>query len=193
MFGRRRHAASVAAAEPVAPATVHPVTLAAVMPAPQLSEGQIFDIVHAQLDALLGDKGLWAVVPRGAGDTDSIFQSVLTRSFAVGVTQAIQDGRRRLEATSEAPQVAEQAEVILEPAARELSAAEIALAEPFAVEQESTNIGESIDLDEPAAFRWEPAPITVWTDLKKPVTGPLAQVTPAVAPAAPTAPSTLVA
>lgn len=40
---------------------------------------------------------------------------------------------------------------------------------------DESDVEADADLDEDSlAMQWEPAPITVWTDLKKPVTGPIA-------------------
>jgi hypothetical protein len=129
MFGRRRHVAAVPAA-----------------PIPQLSEAQILELVHQKLAEFVGGQGEWSVSRRADADTDTIFHTILARSVAVGITAAIMDAKRKLEAG--------------EPAEPGLHVAE----EPAA---------DLDDVREPAAFGWEPAPITVWTDLRKPVTGEL--------------------
>lgn len=120
---------------------------AVVAPAPRLTDEQIFQIVHERVDAMLGARGGWTVVRRTEGDTDSIFHDVLTHSIATEITGALHDATAHLHT---APQRA--AEHVAEPVADAPAAA-----------------GE-----EPAALAWEPAPVTVWTDLKKPVTGELA-------------------
>ena len=135
MFGRRRHVAAVSVA-----------------PAPQLSEAQILELVHQKLSEFVGERGEWTVTRRADADTDAIFHTILARSVAVGITAAIMDAKRKLEAGD-----GEQAEPGLHVAA-ELAA-------------------ELDDTREPAAFGWEPAPITVWTDLRKPVTGEIPALT----------------
>ncbi len=113
-------------------------------PVPQLSETQILELVHQKLAEFVGERGEWTVSRRADGDTDSIFHTILARSVAVGITAAIMDAKRKLESG--------------EPVEPGLHVAE----EPVA---------DLDDVREPAAFGWEPAPITVWTDLRKPVTG----------------------
>lgn len=118
MFGRRRHAAQ-AATPPVVPA-----------PQPLLTQAQLFEIVHASLADLIGPAGQWSVVRRTDGDTDAIFQGILTDSMAQQIATAV--------------------------------AAAQAAQEPTPVE--------------PAALAWRPAPITVWADLRKPVTGEIPRI-----------------
>lgn len=113
-------------------------------PIPQLSEAQILDLVHQKLAEFVGARGEWTVSRREDADTDAIFHAILARSVAVGITAAIMDAKRKLESG--------------DPAEPGLHVAE----EPIA---------DLDDVREPAAFGWEPAPITVWTDLRKPVTG----------------------
>ncbi|HEY2557950.1 MAG TPA: hypothetical protein VGI08_12655 [Diaminobutyricibacter sp.] len=133
MFGRRRHVAAVPAA-----------------PVPQLSEAQILELVHQKLAEFVGEHGEWTVSRRADADTDAIFHTIIARSVAVGITAAIMDAKRTLEAG-----------VPVEPG---LHVAE----EP---------VPDVIETREPAAFGWEPAPITVWTDLRKPVTGEIPAMT----------------
>ncbi len=135
MFGLRRHVAAVSAA-----------------PVPQLSEAQILELVHQKLAEFVGDQGEWTVSRRADADTDAIFHNILARSVAVGITTAIMDAKRKLEASDAEP---------VEPG---LHVAE----EPVA---------DVAETREPAAFGWEPAPITVWTDLRKPVTGEIPAMT----------------
>jgi hypothetical protein len=131
MFGRRRHAATVAAA-----------------PVPQLSEAQILELVTGKLAEFVGASGEWSVSRRESADTDAIFQDVLTASIAASITDVIMKAKQRLES-------GEQLEAGLH----------VAVA-----------ADAQIDSIEPAAFGWEPAPITVWTDLRKPVTGEIPQI-----------------
>lgn len=122
-------------------------------PVPQLTDAQILEIVHGKIAALIGDDGEWTVSRRSADDTDTIFHSVLAQSVSVGIAAALVDARRRLEAG--------EIGAVTEP--QHLAPSESA---PVA-----ENAVEATEADEPAAFGWEPAPITVWTDLRKPVTG----------------------
>jgi hypothetical protein len=153
MFGRRRHAAPVAAA-----------------PVPQLSDAQILELVHTKVAELIGEKGEWTVVRRAQDDTDTIFHSILAQSVSVGIAAALAEARRRLEAGEPlsapqhlAPRTADAPAAPAE-AASEATAASAGDAEAAVTE----TAGEPV---EPAAFGWEPAPITQWTDLRKPVTG----------------------
>lgn len=136
MFGRRRHAAAEVQAAPV----------------PQMTDAQILAVVHAKVAELIGDRGEWTVSRRSSDDTDSIFHSVLAQSVSVGITAALVEARRRLEAGDS------EAGTTSEPQHR---------AQTGTVEAETRDD----ERDEPAAFGWEPAPITVWTDLRRPVTG----------------------
>ncbi|WP_223690155.1 hypothetical protein [Leifsonia poae] len=142
MFGRRRHAA----AEPAAPV-------------PQLSEAQILGLVHEKVAELIGERGEWTVSRRSEDDSDTIFHSVLAQSVSLGITAAIVDAKRRLEAGEnlEAPAERAEAQHVADPAVE--------------VAAETVTTHTAIADGEPVAFSWEPAPITVWTDLRKPVTG----------------------
>lgn len=137
MFGRRRHAAAEVQAAQV----------------PQLSDAQILEVVHAKIAELIGERGEWTVSRRSSDDTDAIFHSVLSQSVSVGITAALVEARRRLEAG--------ETEVLVATEPQHRADAEAVVIEPEATEQAA----------EPAAFGWEPAPITVWTDLRRPVTG----------------------
>jgi hypothetical protein len=140
MFGRRRHVAPTVSA-----------------PAPQLTENDIFDIVHAQIAAAIGDHGEWTLTRRVDSDTDSLFHGVVAHSVTTHVVEALREAR---EALSRVPAPAEVADRLGEHVAGAATQTpEVAPAEV-----------------EPIAFGWQPAPITIWTDLKKPVTGQLAQI-----------------
>ncbi|WP_345764187.1 hypothetical protein [Diaminobutyricibacter sp. McL0608] len=115
-------------------------------PIPQLSEEQILELVHQKLADFVGEHGEWTVSRRADADTDAIFHNILARSVAVGITAAIMDAKRKLE-TGETVEAVEPGLHVAE--------------EPVS----------DLQHDEPAAFGWEPAPITVWTDLRRPVTG----------------------
>jgi hypothetical protein len=148
MFGRRRHAAAEVQAAPV----------------PQLSDAQILEVVHAKVAELIGERGEWTVSRRSSDDTDAIFHSVLSQSVSVGITAALVEARRRLEAG--------EAEVVVatEPQHR-AEADPLVAVETAEAEERDDALHDEPRHDEPAAFGWEPAPITVWTDLRRPVTG----------------------
>lgn len=142
MFGRRRHVAPVP-----------------VVPAPRLSDQQVFELVQGRLDALIGPAGGWSLSRRTDADTDSIFQGVLVTSVAVDITRGLAGARLALETAAAAATAGRPAEPGQHVATG--SAAPDAL---IAAESE------------PAAFGWEPAPITVWADLRKPVTAEIPQL-----------------
>jgi hypothetical protein len=149
MFGRRRH---------VAPAPV--------VPAPRLSDQQVFELVQGRLDALIGPAGGWSLSRRTDADTDSIFQGVLVKSVAVDITRGLADARRSLEASAAALAPAESHRKVR---ARAVGQHVSPAAAPA--------VADGSLQSEPAAFGWEPAPITVWADLRKPVTGEIPQLT----------------
>jgi len=154
MFGRRRHAAPVPAA-----------------PAPQLADAQILELVHGKVSELIGVDGEWTVVRRAEDDTDTIFHSILAQSVSVGIAAAIAEARRLLEAGESlaAPQHLA-ASVADAPVEAEVVPAHVAEPAPV-VEVPAAEVEAPAVEAEPAAFGWEPAPITQWTDLRKPVTG----------------------
>lgn len=129
-------------------------------PVPQLADAQIFELVHGKVAELMGEHGEWTVSRRCPDDTDDIFHAVLAQSVSVSIAAVIIEARRLVEAGESvvsAPQhrASDPADVIVEPV----------------VDQD-----ENDENEEPAALSWEPAPITVWTDLRKPVTGEIAAV-----------------
>ncbi|WP_308465100.1 hypothetical protein [Rathayibacter soli] len=144
MFGRRRH---------VAPALV--------ASAPQLTEDAIFDIVHAQVAAAIGEHGEWTLTRRAPTDSDQLFYGVVAHSVTTHVVEALRIARENLAAS--------------EHAVTEIAGDHVArpMADAPAPDRSATS-GDT--LEEPAAFGWRPAPITVWTDLKRPVTGPIAHI-----------------
>ncbi|MGN6428868.1 hypothetical protein [uncultured Leifsonia sp.] len=154
MFGRRRHAAAEVPAAPV----------------PQLTDAQILELVHTTVAELIGENGEWTVNRRSADDTDAIFHSILAQSVAVDITAAIVDARNRLQAGEPVAQAA------VPSAPQHLASEPAHVAEPAAE--------EPVEQEEPAAMAWEPAPITVWTDLRKPVTGEIPAVEHVERPAA---------
>lgn len=135
---------------------------------PQLSDAQILELVHGKVAELIGENGEWTVSRRSADDTDALFHSVLAQSVSLDIATAIADARRRLEAgeAAAAPQHLAEPEADVPapvaPEAAEEPAEQVAIARTPA---------EPAAEAEPAAPAWEPAPITVWTDLRKPVTG----------------------
>lgn len=154
MFGRRRHAAAVPAA-----------------PVPQLTDAQILELVHGKVAELIGENGEWTVSRRSADDTDSIFHSVLAQSVSLDITTTLIDARQRVAAgeiiaTAEPQHLAADAPV-----------AEVKDTTAPVVAETSVTAEPVDDTAEPAAFGWEPAPITVWTDLRKPVTGEIPALT----------------
>lgn len=142
MFGRRRHAAAEVPAAPI----------------PQLTDAQILEVVHAKIADLIGVDGEWTVSRRSTDDTDTIFHSILAQSVSVGIAAALVEARRRLEA----------GEVVIASEPQHRAPAQPA---PAAVTEAVADEEPQQELAEPAAFGWEPAPITIWTDLRKPVTG----------------------
>jgi hypothetical protein len=141
-----------------------------------LTDAQILELVHTKVAELIGTNGEWTVIRRAQNDTDTIFHSILAQSVSVGIASAIAEARRRLEAgeaLSEpqhlAPDVADAPVAIVAVASVAVEPAAIVAPEP-AVEDASTEEAPSVEL-EPVAFSWEPAPITQWTDLRRPVTG----------------------
>lgn len=146
MFGRRRHAAAEVQAAPV----------------PQLTDAQILEVVHIKIAELIGERGEWTVSRRSTDDTDSIFHSVLAQSVSVGIAAALVEARRRLEAG--------EATIVVASEPQHRAPAEVVAIEQASPVAEVQELAEQ-EHEEPAAFGWEPAPITVWTDLRKPVTG----------------------
>ncbi|KQV07629.1 hypothetical protein [Leifsonia sp. Root112D2] len=137
------------------------VAAAPAAPAPQLTEDQIFELVQYQLAASFGAEGEWTVSRRTEAHTDAIFHGVLVKSVTADIITALRDARQQLEAGAAATPVA----VIV--AEHDEPGAHVApLETPDAAAKQL----------EPAAFGWEPAPITVWADLRKPVTGEIPQL-----------------
>jgi hypothetical protein len=118
-------------------------------------------LVHVKIAELIGERGEWTVSRRSDDDTDAIFHSILATSVSLSITSSLVDAQRRLEAG----EVIETAEAVVRAEAQHVAAD---AAEPTAPAEAET-AAESVT--EPAAFGWEPAPITIWTDLRKPVTG----------------------
>jgi hypothetical protein len=118
---------------------------------PKLTDELIFQAVQDRLDGLFGENGDWTVVRRSGEQADRIFHEVFVHSVAQTVTAGITAARDSLE-TRPGALTALRAPRVPQPAP------------------------EAHDEDEPAALSWRPAPITVWADLKRPVTGPVAVV-----------------
>lgn len=72
MFGRRRRIAPV----------IQP-------PAPELSDEQVFELLHGSLAKLIGSRGDWTLVPRSDDDTDAIFQDLKADEVATSLTLAL--------------------------------------------------------------------------------------------------------
>ena len=197
MFGRRRHAAAPAAPNPVAVA-VSPVAVAVPAPLPRLAEEQIFELVHTRIAAAIGEGGEWVVRRRTPDDTDDIFRGVLAHQVAIDVTAALRSAQSQLEAgepvtgsiavasvrDSESEQSSEASQP-LDSDATPAAISQAAVAQEVDVQAADAHspshrhdepaTDDQAELDEETvALQWEPAPITVWTDLKRPVTGPIA-------------------
>lgn len=158
-FGRRKHAAPASAV----PAAIPPQPAA--QPATQLSDELIFAAVQQTLAEAFGDGG-WTVARRDPGQTDAIFHEVLVHSLATAVTA-------RLSAVRDA--AAPDAESAAPPRG-ELDGPLGLLRAPRIPAPASDAEAAGRDDDESAALTWEPAPITRWADLKRPVTGPVAVI-----------------
>lgn len=76
MFGRRRRRLAASSALSVAPV-------------PVLHDEQIFELLHARLGTLVGEQGVWTLVPRGIDDTEVIFHGLKAREIATELTEAI--------------------------------------------------------------------------------------------------------
>jgi len=150
LFGRRKHAAPAPAAAALTSAASAPA-------AAQLTDELIFAAVQRTLTGVFGETGAWTVARRSPGQDDVIFHDVLVHSLATSVTASVAAARETLVPTGgplgllRAPRV-----------------------EPVAAVERDDALRD--DDDEPAALGWEPAPITRWADLKRPVTGEIAVV-----------------
>ncbi|WP_231946777.1 hypothetical protein [Leifsonia sp. 21MFCrub1.1] len=129
--------------------------------------------MHTKVAELIGEKGEWTVVRRAHDDTDTIFHSILAQSVSVGIAAAIAEARRRLEAGESLTEPQHLAAAVADgPVTNEtvvVTAERIDTAPAPAAEADVAVA--AAPAAEPAAFGWEPAPITQWTDLRKPVTG----------------------
>jgi hypothetical protein len=85
MFGRRRRIAPV----------IQP-------PAPELSDEQIFELVHGTLAELIGARGDWTLVPRQNDDTDVIFHDLKAEQIAATLTTVLATGKAVLRGEREA-------------------------------------------------------------------------------------------
>ncbi len=74
MFGRRRRVAPV---------------IAAPTPVPELSDEQVFALLHGQLSELVGAQGKWTLVPRSENDTDVIFHGLKAHQIAASLTEVL--------------------------------------------------------------------------------------------------------
>lgn len=152
-------------------------------PVPQLTDAQILELVHTKVAELIGENGEWTVVRRAHDDTDTIFHSILAQSVSVGIAAAIAEARRRLEAGESLSEPQHLATAVVdaplastapaeEQRASHVAAETPAVATATAIEAPAAETAPAAEVEaEPAAFGWEPAPITQWTDLRKPVTG----------------------
>jgi len=149
-FGRRKHAA---------PAPAQPAAAT-----PELTDELIFAAVQRTLQDVFGEDGEWTVARRSDEQTDQIFHEVLVHSLATAVTASVAAARTVLtpDAVADGP----------------LGLLRAPRINPWVgaapADAESVALGAIALDDEPAALSWEPAPITRWADLKRPVTGPVA-------------------
>jgi len=149
IFGRRKHAAPAPVAS--APAA-----------APELTDELVFAAVQRSLTQVFGEHGDWTVARRSDEQTDTIFHDILVHSLATTVTASISAAR---DANAEAHDV--------------LAGGPLGLLRAPRIEAPAVEADADVEPDaedEPAALRWEPAPITRWADLKRPVTGPVAVI-----------------
>ena len=179
MFGRRRHAAAaVAPIVTIAPATA---------PLPRLAEERIFELVHARIAAAIGESGQWVVRRRTPDDTDELFRTVLAHQVALDVTAALRTAQLQLEAEQQSATstgdgsdaAAAGAEQDATTDANDVLIPIVTPEHAPAHRNDDPDGDDDAVLDEDAvALKWEPAPITVWTDLKKPVTDPAGMLLP---------------
>ena len=169
-FGRRKHAA---------PAQVEAAASASPAAYPELTDEMIFGAVQRTMQAVFGDDGEWTVARRSDEQTDQIFHEVLVHSLATAVTASVVEAR----GTRVSADGAVAAAVDAAPADDALAGGPLGLlraprANPW-LSSAPVSDADSMGIDtsdEPAAFSWEPAPITRWADLKRPVTGPVAVI-----------------
>jgi hypothetical protein len=135
-----------AATAPAAPAP---------LPMPQLTDELIFAAVQRSLADVFGDDGDWTVTRRSPEQKDLIFHEVLVHSIATSVTARVAEVRESLTADGGPLGLLRAPRLV-----------------PAPVEHDALD-GEA-EPEEPAALAWQPAPITRWADLKRPVTGPTA-------------------
>ena len=86
MFGRRRRAAPVIQ-----------------VPVPELSDEQVFELLHGKLAEIIGAHGQWTLVPRSDDDTDVIFHGLKAQQIATTLTSILgtQKAELRGERTAE--------------------------------------------------------------------------------------------
>jgi hypothetical protein len=137
MFGRRRRTAPVVLA-PVAPVL------------PELSNAEVFEHLHTVLAELVGTDGDWTLVPRQAGDTDSIFHGLKARQIAAALAErlAAETIRLRTEQTTAPANIAE-------------PRTDTPVDGITAVTTGAVLVSSGA---EPAALPWNPAPISVWAE-----------------------------
>jgi hypothetical protein len=160
LFGRRKHAAPAPAAVPAIPRADLPPS------APSLTDELIFAAVQRSLDGVFGAGGDWTVARRAVDQDDSIFHDVLIHSLATSVTAAVSAARNT--AAPDRDAAVEQPTAVGPLGLWRAPRAEVPTVDSDLVEAEQR-------VDAPA-LSWEPAPITRWADLKRPVTGPVAVV-----------------
>lgn len=80
MFGRRRRRVS-----PVLPA-----------PLPELTDEQVFQLLHGKLAEMIGARGEWTLVPRRGDDTDVIFHGMKAEQIALTLARLLADEKAAL-------------------------------------------------------------------------------------------------
>ncbi len=130
MFGRRRRVAPVIAA---------PVLV------PELSDEQVFGLLHNQLSQLVGAQGKWTLVPRSDSDTDVIFHGLKAHQIAASLAAVLRSETSLL-----------RGEVVAEPTALPWTPAPISVwTEPVHAEPERATVKAPVHL--PTFFSAPPA------------------------------------
>ncbi len=183
-FGRRKHAAP-ALATPTSAATssaTPPASSAAVTApvVPRLSDELIFSVVQQKLVDVFGEDGQWTVTRRSDDESDTIFQEVFVHSLATAVTAGVTAARASLQAEPASTGLAAPSASAMPDAGPMPNDGLVPNDGPLGLLRAPRIAQPAVELEgddvenEPAALSWEPAPITRWADLKRPVTGPIA-------------------
>jgi hypothetical protein len=82
MFGRRRRVAPVVPVVQACP--------------PELSDEQVFELLHDKLSEIVGENGAWTLVPRQSDDTEVFFHGLKAQQIASILTTALQSEKAAL-------------------------------------------------------------------------------------------------